>query len=141
MPDDPHANQVRKPAAFVAIGIFLCFGAATASVAAIPLLWPGTSLDRLWTLNPKAYRELLPYGIAPGFLFLLLGAILGVASIGWFRRYLWGWRMAVTIVAIQILGDVVNCVRGDWLAGATGALIAGAALLYLLRPDIKDVST
>ena len=64
------------------MGIFLFLGAVTASVSAIPLLWPGTFLERLWTLNPKAYKELAPLGSAVGILFLLLGAILGVAGVG-----------------------------------------------------------
>jgi hypothetical protein len=48
-----------------------------------------------------------------------------------------GWRLAVVIIATQVLGDVVNCVRGDWLRGGTGVIIAGALLLFLLQPRIR----
>jgi len=108
-----------------------------ASLAAITLLWPGTALDRVWALNPMAYKQLAPMGVLVGILFLLLGAALITAGIGWFRRRLWGWKLAVAIIAIQALGDVVNCVRGDWLHGGTGIIIAGALLLFLLQPRIK----
>jgi hypothetical protein len=117
------------------MGVFLFFGAVTASVSAIPLLWPETSLDRLWTLNPKAYQELAPFGRSVGILFLLLGATLSAAGIGWFRCRLWGWRLAVAIIAAQVLGGVI---RGDWLGGVAGVVIAGSLLFFLLRRKIKE---
>lgn len=129
------------PSGFSAIGLFLFFGAIMASLAAITLMWRGTSLDRLWALNPTAYKQLAPLGGTVGILFLLLGVALGGAGIGWFRRRLWGWRLAVAIIATQVLGDVINCVRGDWLRGGIGVAIAGALLLFLLRPVVKAAFT
>jgi hypothetical protein len=122
---------------FTAIGIFLFFGASMASLAATTLLWRGTALDRLWKLNPTAYKQVAPLGRFVGILFLVLDAALITAGIGWFRRRLWGWRLAVVIISTQVLGDVVNCVRGDWLRGGTGVIIAGGLLLFLLRSKIR----
>ncbi len=119
------------------MGIFLFFGAAMAILAATTLLWRGTALDRLWALNPTAYRQLAPLGGTVGTLFLLLGTALITAGIGWFRRHLWGWGLAVVIISTQVLGDVVNCVRGDLLRGGTGVIIAGALLLFLLQPKVR----
>jgi len=110
-----------KTSGFTAIGIFLFFGAAMASLAAITLLWRGTPLDRVWSLNPTAYAQLTPLGRIVGILFLALSAVLITAGIGWFRRRLWGWRLAVAIIGAQALGDVVNCVRGEWLRGGNGS--------------------
>jgi len=126
-----------KAPGFTAVGIFLFFGAIMASLAATTLLWRGTALDRLWALNPMAYKQLAPLGSMVGVFFLLLGAALTTAGIGWFRRRVWGWRLAVVIIATQVLGDVVNCVRGDLLRGGTGVIIAGALLMFLLQPKIK----
>ena len=127
----------KAPAEFAGIGIFLFFGAAMASLAATTLLWRGTALDRIWILNPMAYRQLAPLGRPVGILFLLLSTMLTAAGIGWFQRRLWGWRLAVGIIATQVLGDIVNCVRGDWLRGGTGVIIAGALLLFLLSQKIR----
>ncbi len=132
-----HPAGAPKTPGFTAIGIFLFFGAIMSSLAAVTLLWRGTALDRVWALNPGAYQQLAPLGGLIGILFLLLGAALAIAGIGWFRQRLWGWRLAVVIVATQVLGDVVNCVRGDSLRGGTGAIIAGALLLFLLRPGTR----
>jgi hypothetical protein len=126
-----------KTPGFTAVGIFLLFGATVASLAATTLLWRGTPLDRLWDLNPMAYKQLAPLGNTIGILFLLLGAALTAAGIGWFRRRLWGWRLAVVIIATQVLGDVVNCVRGDLLRGGTGFIIAAALLLFLLQHKVR----
>ena len=126
-----------RPLGFAAIGVFLFFGGLMAGLAATTLLLPGTSLDRAWTLNPTAYKQLSPLGGKVGILFLLLSVALVVSGIGWFRRRLWAWRLGVAIIGTQVLGDLVNLVRGDWLRGATGVIIAGALLLYLLRPRMK----
>lgn len=126
-----------KTPGFTGVGIFLFFGAIMASLAATTLLWRGTVLDRIWDLNPIAYKQLAPLGGTVGILFLLLGAALTTAGIGWFRRRLWGWRLAVVIIAIQVLGDVINCVRGDLPRGGTGVIIAGALLLFLLQRKIR----
>jgi hypothetical protein len=130
-------NVGPKPPGFTAIGIFLYFGATMATLAAVTLLWRGTILDRVWSLNPRAYEQLAPLGATVGILFLLLGMALASAGIGWFRCRLWGWRLATVIIGIQVLGDVVNCVRGDWSRGSIGAIIASALLWYILRPAVR----
>lgn len=126
-----------KTPGFPAIGIFFFLGATMASLAATTLLWRGTALDRLWALNPSAYRQLAPMGRVVGILFLLLAVALATAGIGWFRRRLWGWRLGIAIIAIQVLGDIVNCFRGDLLSGGIGVIIAGALLLFLLQPRVR----
>jgi len=126
-----------KPPGFSAIGTFLFFGGMLAGLAATAFLRPGTMLDRAWTLNPTAYQQLSPFGSKVGILFLLLSAALLISGIGWFRRRRWGWRLAVAIIATQVLGDIINLVGGDWLRGATGVIIAGALLIYLLSPRIR----
>jgi hypothetical protein len=45
--------------------------------------------------------------------------------------------LTVGVIGTQVIGDIVNLVRGDVLRGGTGVIIAGALLLYLLRPRIK----
>ncbi len=127
----------QKTRGFAAVGIFLFFGAIMASLAATTLLWRGTALDRIWDLNPTAYKQLAPLGGVVGIFFMVLGVALTTAGIGWFRRRLWGWKLAVVIIAIQVLGDVINCVRVDLLRGGTGVVIAGALLLFLLRSKVK----
>ena len=115
------------------------FGATMASFAGTTLTWSGTSLDRLWALNPTTHKQLVPFAKPAGTLFLLLAAMLALAGTGWFKHRLWGWRLAVAVIATQVLGDLVNFFRGDYWRGGFGFSIASALLFYLLRPGVRAV--
>jgi len=52
-------------------------------------------------------------------------------------RRVWGWRLAVPIIAIQVVGDVVNVFIGDLARGAVGVAIASALLIYLVNPKVR----
>lgn len=108
-----------------------------AAFAGTTLLWPGSRLDRAWVLNPDAYGTLRALGRLIGIPFLALSAALLISGVGWFKRRAWGWRLAVAIIAIQLLGDGVNAFEGHFARGATGLAIAGALLFYLFRPNVR----
>jgi len=119
------------------VGIFLIFASCMSALARSLLVFPGTVLDSLWLLNPLAHETLSSHGSAFGPLFFLLSVTLMVTSIGWFRRCLWAWRLAVIIIATQILGDIINLGRRDFLRGGMGVAIAGLLMVYLLRPSVR----
>ncbi len=121
-----------------AVGTFLVFGAFMAFLAGVTLAKPGTFLDRIWMLNPRAYSRMAPSGGALGVSFTLLAGVLSAAEIGWFKYRHWGWRLAVAVIATQIFGDFVNVFFGQVIKGAIGVSIAGALLFYLLRPKVKE---
>ena len=122
-------------AGIIAVGIFLFFGATMAALAGTTLVFPGTIFDKMWALNPAAFRQLAPFRRIAGMLFLLLSVSMVIAGTGWFRRRYWGWRLAVLIIATQVLGDLVNLL----VRGGIGFAIAGALLLYLLSSKVKGV--
>jgi hypothetical protein len=127
----------KSPGATTAIGVFLFFGAVMASLAGITLIWRGTFLDHMWVLNASAYRQLVPFGKIVGVPFLLLSAALVAAGVGWFGRQLWGWRLAVMIIATQVLGDLISIFMGHFVKGTVGVAIASALLIYLFRPEVR----
>jgi len=130
--------QTKPRYGITAVGVFLFFGATMALLAGSTLIWPGTIFDRAWVLNATAYARLAPFGKRIGIPFLLLGTILAVAGTGWFRRRVWGWRLAVAVIATQVVGDLANAFLGDIVRGGIGFLIAGALLFYLLRPEVRS---
>jgi hypothetical protein len=137
-PFNVEVSMREEPAwAFTAIGVFLFFGSVMASLAGTTLIWRGTLLDHMWVLNTPAYRQLAPLGKTVGVLFLLLGAALAVACVGWFGRRAWGWRLAVFLIAAQVLGDSINIFMGHFVRAAVGVTMASALLLYLLRPGVR----
>jgi hypothetical protein len=84
-----------------------------------------------------AYKQLPAFGKTVGISFLVLGVFMLAAGAGWFRRRLWGWRLAVVIIATQVLGDFISIFMGHFVRGATGVTIATALLFYLLRPEVR----
>jgi hypothetical protein len=126
--DAPSADMREAQFKIVQLALQSFFGATMASLAAMTLLWRGTALEVSGFSTPPRTKSLHLLGGSVGILFLLLG---------WFRHRLWGWRFAIAIIATQILGDVVNCVRGDFLRGSIGVIIAGGLLLFLSRSKIR----
>src|SRR5207245_5935012 len=105
------ANRFRG---FQAIGIFLFFGAAMASLAGATLIWRRPFLDGLWASNARAYHRLAPFGSAAGAGFLVLGAALVIAGRGWFLRRFWGWGLAAALC-----GDPDRGKRGEQIGRAS----------------------
>ncbi len=141
-PRDPGSTSISVPGraasrALTAMGVFLFFGAVMASYAGVTLIWRGSFLDRLWAIHPAAFQQLTVYGRIIGIPFLALGAALALAGAGWIKRRRWGWTLATIIIAGQVLGDLVNAFMGRPLEGAVGVAIAGALLVYLLRPATR----
>jgi hypothetical protein len=108
-----------------------------ACLAGTTLVFRGTALDRIWTLNPRGYNQLSPLGKPIGFLFLSLAAALAIAGTGWLKQRWWGWQLATIIIGTQVLGDVTNIFRGRIIPGVAGATMAGALLVYMTRPFIR----
>jgi hypothetical protein len=133
------AATINLPRGFKAVGILLFFGTTMAALAGTTLVWRGTVLDRIWALNPLAYKQLAPLGRTIGIPFLLLSGALAAAGAGWLRRRFWGWLLTVTIIATQVLGNLVNATLGDVLRGGIGFTIASGLLFYLLRPNVRAV--
>jgi uncharacterized membrane protein YfcA len=107
------------------MGIFFLFAAGMALIAGITLLFTG------------AYSRLFPLRAVIGPLFLLLSALLIATAIGWFRRRKWGWTCALIIMALQLLGDFVNILVGEFVKGALGIAVVTVLLFYLLRRSTR----
>ena len=57
---------IGSPRGLTAVGAFLLFGAVMAFIAGAALTWHDASLDRIWVLNRRAYRRLMPFGKEAG---------------------------------------------------------------------------
>lgn len=95
-------------------------------------------LDKIWALNKPAYAVLSPIAVVVGPLFLVLSVIMVSITMGWLRRKLWAWWLALIVLGTQIIGDIVNLVRGDLLRGIAGVVIASALLFLLAQREVRD---
>ena len=97
------------------------------------LVFPGTNLDSLWNLNPDAHIAFQSLGSWSIVLMLVVGIGCASAAIGLWHGTLWGIRMGLTILFINIIGDLVNVVTRHDYRPLVGLPIAGAMIFYLAR--------
>jgi len=95
------------------------------------LLFPGGPLDALWQLNPDARLAFESLGCWSFVVMVIVGTACLAAAIGLWRGALWGVRLALAIVAVNIVGDMMNVlVRHDYRA-LIGVPV-GAVMIFLL---------
>jgi uncharacterized membrane protein YccC len=83
----------------------------------------------------------MPYRMWLGPAFLMLAIVMVSASIGCFRRRIWGWWLAVAIFLVNGLSDVAQIFMGHFLDGGIGVAAAGVILFYLSRPHVRGAFT
>ena len=128
-----------RPTGILIIGLFLLAAPMILLAAGISLLFPGTFLDQIWTLNQARYIELAPFRELVGTGFLALVGVILLAGIGLLNGRKWGWWLAILIFGAQIMGDGVRFLMGDFLGGSIGLVVVAALLYYLTRPKVKEV--
>ncbi|HEU0272962.1 MAG TPA: hypothetical protein VFQ83_00345 [Candidatus Udaeobacter sp.] len=112
-------------AAFFAFGATMCF------LTVVLLVFSGTNLDWLWSLNPEArvaFRSLGNWSIV---LMSFVGSGCALAAIGLCRGTVWGIRLGMAILLINLIGDLVNAVTRRDYRSLIGLPIAGAMIFYL----------
>jgi hypothetical protein len=97
------------------------------------LVFPGTKLDSLWTLNPEARVAFQSLGSWSILLMLVVGTGCALTAIGLWRGTLWGIRLGLTILVVNILGDLINVITRHDYRSLIGLPIAGAMIFYLAR--------
>src|SRR5438105_14367089 len=99
---------------------FFAFGTAMCTLTIVLLIFPVSALDSLWTLNPDARVAVQSLGKGAIWLMFVVGAGCAFAAIGLWRRSVWGIRLVVVVLSLNIFEDLLNAVvRLDY-----GALIA-----------------
>jgi len=112
---------------------FFAFGAAMCALTIGLLLCPGTPLDSLWRLNPDAHLAFQWSGKWSLLLMIIVGTGCAFAATGLWQGTLWGIRLALIILSVNIAGDLFNAlVRHDYRA-LIGLPIGGAMIFYLAR--------
>jgi len=125
--------MARRPPAITAISLFFVFGATMSGLAALMLLFPHSPLTPLWRLNPDAGVQLGQLGALGIFSMAAVSTSCVVAALGLWRLRDWGFKAALYMLAVNLLGDLLTAlVRHD---GRTliGLPIAGAMIFYLVR--------
>lgn len=139
-PSKPVVNEhaVRpRSVGLTLLALLFVLGSLMASLALLGLLFPGGALEPIWRLNryaQVALMELRWWGVG---LMLVVATACALAALGVWIRAPWGHRLALTVLAVNLLGDVSNAVlRGD-LRTLIGIPIGGAIIWYLVNPRTR----
>ena len=104
------------------------------------LLFPGTALDSLWRFNPDAHLAFQSFGNWSIVLMLTVGTACLFTAIGLWRGTRWGTRLAVIILAVNMIGDLTNALfRHDYRA-LIGLPVGAAMIFYLVRSEAGPYS-
>jgi uncharacterized membrane protein (DUF2068 family) len=118
--------------------VFFALACGISLTSAVALSFPGGFLEPMWRLNPRARSALGGTGVWAVVLMLSVSAACGAASLGLWRRRRWGHALALSLVAINLGGDVMNVLLGTEPRAAVGIPIAGALLAYLASRGVRD---
>ncbi len=99
---------MRRPVGLTILAAFFAFGSLMALLASLALLLPGGVLEPMWALNPQAQVALTALHSWGVVLMLTVGIACALAAIGLWTRALWGHHLAVGILAVNLVGDVLN---------------------------------
>jgi|SRR5215207_3411563 len=121
-----------RPAGVTALSIFFLFGAAAALLSFVSLLLPGSFLEPMWRLNPRAREGFTEMGAWAVVLMCVVCVSCASSAVGLWRGARWGYWLAVVLLACNLLGDVANTVTGTEPRAAVGIPIVLALLAYLL---------
>ena len=125
--------RTRRPLGIGVLGLFFLFGTMMSGLSAVMLLLPGSILEPLWRLNSPAHAAFEAMGIWAVFLMIAVCIACATAAFGLVLSKPWGFWTAVTILSINLVGDLMNALLAhDWRT-LIGLPIGGAMLLYLIR--------
>ncbi|MGB9179409.1 MAG: hypothetical protein WCB68_09195 [Pyrinomonadaceae bacterium] len=126
-----------RPKGITALSIFFLFGATMSFIASVSLLFPGSFLEPIWRLNPRAREGFTVMGVWAGVLMLTVCVACASAAMGLWRGARWGYWLAWIILAINMLGDIANVLLGTEPRAAIGIPIVIAILVYLMSKRVR----
>ena len=124
----------RWPAGVKVLVVFFAFGATACAVTVAALLTPGGTLDIVWRLNPEAHLGFQKIGTALSVLLMfVVGIACAWAAVGLARQKEWGRRLAIGILAVNLIGDCVSALVRHDPRTLIGLPIGGAMIAYLWK--------
>ena len=113
---------------------FFAFGATACAVTVAALLTPSGKLDIVWQLNPEAHLGFQKIGTALSVLLMfVVGTACAWAAVGLARQKEWGRRLAIGILAVNLIGDSVGALVRHDPRTLIGLPIGGAMMAYLWK--------
>jgi len=111
------ASGRRRPFVVTGTSLFFVFGTIMSGLAVVMLMFPGSPIDPLWRLNPRARETFSSIGTPAVLLMIAVSVSCFAAALGLWRLKRWGYRTSIIILSINLAGDASNAVLArDWRA-------------------------
>jgi hypothetical protein len=99
----------------------------------LALAFPAGPLDSIWRLKPEAQAEFQQIGSGASIaLMTVVGSACGLAAVGLARNAQWGRRLAIGVLAVNLIGDSLNAWLRHNPKTLIGLPIGGIMIVYLL---------
>jgi hypothetical protein len=127
-------NPKRRSLGTILLIIFFAAGALIRLVTMLALAFPGSFLESIWQLKPEARVPFLQIGRGASIaLMAVVGVACGSAAIGLARNAEWGRRLAIAVLAVNLIGDSLNALLRHDPKTLIGLPIGGLMIWYLSR--------
>lgn len=126
-----------RPAGVTALSLFFIFGTCMSFIAFVSLLFPGSFLEPMWRLNPRAREGFASIGLWSAFLLCAVSAACATAAVGLWRGERWGYWVAVSLLALNLTGDLANVILGTEPRAAVGIPIVVAILAFMMSKRVR----
>jgi hypothetical protein len=93
---EKYGNDRLRPFVVTGSSLFFAFGTVMSGLTAVMLLFPGSPIEPLWRLNPRAQEALASMGTAAVLLMIVVCASCFAAAVGLWRLKRWGYWTAIS---------------------------------------------
>ena len=127
-----------RPAGVTALACLFAVGVLASGLSAISLLNPGSTLESIWKLNPRARESFSRIGAWAPLLLALVCLACAACAYGFFVGRRWAYPLGVGGLLVNLTGDIVNAALGIEPRAVVGVPIVALILWYLLSRRVRD---
>jgi len=113
-------------------------GVVASFISAISLLFPGSLLEPIWRLNPQAHEA---FGRMAQWAIVLMSLVCVACvctAVGLWRLRSWGYWLTVSMLTMNLVGDVINVISGTERRAIVGIPVVVFLLAFLMRKRTKE---
>ena len=131
-------KSATRPNGIVALTALFLFGTVASFVSFVALAFPGSLLEPLWKLNPRAHEGFATMGPWAIVLMCVVCLACALTSVGLWRGTRWGYWLGVVMLAVNLLGDIANVLVGTERKALIGVPIVVVILIYLASRRVRS---
>ena len=132
------SQAAARPRGVTALACLFAFGMLASGVAVVSLLTPGGPLEPIWRLNPHGNEGFVRMGVWAPILLSVVCLACAAAAYGFFTGQRWGYWLGITLLVINLAGDILNSTLGIERRAWIGVPIAALLIWYLLSSRVRS---